>query len=107
MFKIYGSKMCPDCVNVKFNFDRYGIEYEFIDINESLRDLKAFLALRDSLPVFDHSKEVGDIGIPALVGENGEVFLSWDTYLEDRGLEVVYPGEDMAGEACSIDGKGC
>ncbi|MBQ4289523.1 MAG: glutaredoxin [Clostridia bacterium] len=107
MFKIYGSKMCPDCINVKYNFDKYGIEYEFIDINESLRNLKVFLDYRDKLPVFDHCKEIGDIGLPALVKEDGEVFLSWEKYLEEKGLEVVYPGENSAGEACSIDRKGC
>lgn len=104
MFKIYGSEMCPDCVACKLNFDTYGIEYEFIDINKRLRDLSDFLKLRDTDPVFDHCKEIGDIGLPALVREDGSVFLSWDKYLKESGFSVIGFGD---GASCSVDGKGC
>ena len=39
MLKIYGSEMCSDCVECKKNFDIYNIEYEFLDINKSLRNV--------------------------------------------------------------------
>lgn len=104
MLKIYGSPMCPDCRECKENFDANGIEYTMIDINESLRNLKEFLALRDSLPVFDHCKEVGDIGLPVLVREDGTVFLDWEGYLTENGLPIVYKER---GPVCSLDGKGC
>ena len=103
MLKIYGSRMCPDCVQCKKNFDLNGIEYEFIDINDRLHDLADFLALRDSLPVFDHCKEIHDIGLPALIKEDGEVFLNWEGYLKERGLPVIE--EEVV--ACSLDRKGC
>ena len=103
MLTVYGSPMCPDCRECKTNFDANKVEYEFIDINESLGNLSAFLKLRDSLPVFDHCKEINDIGIPALVREDGSVFLDWEGYLKEQGLPVVY----KEGAACSIDGKGC
>ena len=48
MLKIYGSEMCPDCVACKKNFDFYHIEYEFIDINKTLKNLKIFLKQRDT-----------------------------------------------------------
>ncbi len=96
--------MCPDCRKCKENFDANGVEYTMIDINESLRNLKEFLALRDSLSVFDHCKEIGDIGLPALVKEDGTVFLDWEGYLTDNGLPIVYK---ESGPACSLDGKGC
>ena len=104
MFRIYGSPLCPDCRECKANFDANNVAYEYVDINESIANLKAFLKLRDTLPVFDHSKEVGDIGIPAIVSEDGSVFLDWEGYLNVQGLPIVYK-ED--GRACSIDGKGC
>jgi len=104
MLKIYGSPMCPDCRECKENFDANGVEYTMIDINESLRNLKEFLALRDSLPVFDHCKEIGDIGLPALVREDGTVILDWERYLSDNGLPIVYK---ESGPACTLDGKGC
>ena len=104
MLKIYGSAMCPDCQECKENFDANGIEYTMIDINESLRNLKEFLSLRDSLPVFEHCKEIGDIGLPTLVKEDGTVFLDWEGYLTENGLPIVYK---EGGPACSLDGKGC
>ncbi|MBQ8979861.1 MAG: glutaredoxin [Oscillospiraceae bacterium] len=104
MFTVYGSEMCPDCVALKLNFDTYGIEYRFIDINKDLHDLAAFLAMRDGDPVFDRCREIHDIGLPALVREDGTVFLSWEKYLEEKGLAVLVPEN---GGACSIDHKGC
>ena len=104
MFKIYGSKMCPDCRECKKNFDLYNVEYEFIDINEDLHNLKDFLYLRDTDPVFNHCKEIRDIGLPALIDEEGKITLDWEGYLRDNGYDVVY-GE--TGQSCSLDGKGC
>ena len=104
MLKLYGSPMCPDCRECKANFDAHHIDYTYIDINETLGSLKAFLALRDRLPVFDRCKEAGDIGLPALQREDGSVFLDWEGYLAWRGLPVVFR---EGGAACSLDGKGC
>ena len=92
MLKIYGSKMCPDCVACKANFDYYHIDYEFIDINKDLRNLKEFLILRDTLPVFDRLKKIHDIGLPAIMKEDGSVFTDWESYLEERKkMEVSLP----------------
>ncbi len=104
MLKIYGSEMCPDCVACKKNFDLYEVEYEFIDINASLRNLKVFLDMRDHNPIFDRLKAIGDIGLPAIVKQDGEVFTDWESYLKDMGKQPVY---EQNGEACSINGKGC
>ena len=48
MIKVYGNLNCPYCVVLKENLDRNKIEYEFIDVLESLGNLAAFLKLRDS-----------------------------------------------------------
>ena len=96
--------MCPDCVQCKNNFDLYSIEYEFIDINDSLKDLKVFLDMRDHNPIFDRLKTIGDIGLPAIVKEDGEVFTDWESYLKEKGLDPIYQEN---GQSCSIDGKGC
>ncbi len=105
MFKIYGSEMCPDCVACKMNFDTNNVEYEFIDINENLHNLSEFLKHRDVNPVFNRCKEINDIGLPALMREDGSLFLDWEGYLKECGVEVVYPDNNKT--ACSIDGKGC
>lgn len=104
MLKVYGSKMCPDCKACEYNFDKYGIPYEFIDINANLKNLKQFLIYRDSEPVFDHLKAIHDIGIPACIDEDGTVFTDWEGYLREKGFEPV---EVQEGQACSIDHKGC
>ena len=104
MLTIYGSPMCPDCRECKASFDANGIEYDMIDINESLRNLKEFLSLRDSLEVFDLIKKQGGIGIPALVSEDGTITLDWEGYLTDHGFSIVYK---ESGAACNLDKEGC
>lgn len=99
MLKIYGSKMCPDCNNCEKNFKAYNIEYKYYDINESLRNLSIFLDLRDHQPVFEKWKAIGDIGIPAIVKEDGEVFTDWESYLREMGHEPIGNGQ---GTACSL-----
>ncbi|MBR2067796.1 MAG: glutaredoxin [Solobacterium sp.] len=103
--KIYGSEMCPDCVACKKNFDHYGIEYDFIDINLSLRDLKQFLIYRDHDHVFNHCKEINDIGLPALVMDDDSISLDWEGLLKEKGLTILEEEETV--EACSLDRKGC
>ena len=68
-----------------------------------MKNLKAFLKLRDTLSVFDTCKANGTVGIPAIISENG-VTLDWEGFLSERGLPVVYREN---GPVCSLDGKGC
>lgn len=98
MIKIYGMKTCPYCDYVEEQV-KGDPKFEVIDIGQHVRNMSAFMHLRDRLPVFDHSKEIGDIGIPAFVLEDGTVTLK----PEDVGLVEYNP----SGPACSIDGKGC
>ena len=104
MLTVYGSAMCPDCRECKANFEANGIEFEFIDINESLKNLKEFLKLRDHQPVFEKWKKIGDIGIPGIVSDDGKVFTDWEGYLIEKGLPIVYKEN---GQPCSLDRKGC
>lgn len=104
MITVYSSPLCPDCRECKANFDILGIAYTEIDITASMKNLKAFLKLRDELPVFDPCKANGSVGIPAIVSEDGSVTLDWERFLSAQDLPVVYREN---GPACSIDGKGC
>lgn len=104
MITVYTSPLCPDCRECRVNFEAHGIEYEAVDITESMKNLKAFLKLRDTLPAFDGCREKGSVGIPAIFGEDGSVTLDWEGYLGERGLPVVYKEN---APACSIDGSGC
>ena len=81
MLKIYGSMLCPDCVQCRKDLDKAGVPYEYLDFSEHLLHLKEFLALRDSESVFDEIRASGKIGIPCIVTEDGSVTLDWEEFL--------------------------
>lgn len=81
MLKIYGSMMCPDCVQCREDLDKAGVSYEYLDFADSLLHLKHFLGLRDREAVFADSRANGKIGIPCIVREDGSVTLSWEEYM--------------------------
>ncbi|MGN0194617.1 MAG: glutaredoxin domain-containing protein [Pseudoramibacter sp.] len=108
MLKIFGMEQCPHCRRCKGEFDAKEIEYQFIDISR-LENLKVFLKLRDTNPEFDGIRGTGQVGIPALVLEDGTVRRDWQAYLEEN---YDLKQDDSAagfeeGQACSLDGKGC
>ena len=81
MLKIYGTLRCPDCVQCKADLDRAGVGYEFLDFDTDLKLLKELLKLRDSDSVFETARKEGNIGIPAIVREDGTVTLSWEEFM--------------------------
>jgi glutaredoxin-related protein len=81
MIKIYGSMLCPDCVDCCADLDNTNIQYEFLDFAASLKNLKEFLAIRDREAVFEDVRQKGSIGIPCIVREDGSVTLSWEEFL--------------------------
>ena len=93
MIKIYGMPTCPYCDYVHEQVIGREDEFEYINISENIRNMSAFMRLRDQSPVFDHSKEIGDVGIPAFVFDDGRISID----PADAGLiEYGTPG------ACSI-----
>ena len=81
MIKVYGSMLCPDCVQCRKDLDNSGVAYEYLDFAENLLHLKEFLVIRDSDPLFENVRNEGRIGIPCIVKENGSVILEWDEFL--------------------------
>lgn len=77
MLKIYGSMLCPDCVQCREDLDKAGVEYQYLDFSESLLNLKEFLKLRDEKEPFAELKREGKIGIPCILREDGTVLLDW------------------------------
>ena len=82
MPKVYGSMLCPDCVEAKEYFEKVNYKYEFINITESMKNLKEFLALRDNRKEFEEVKKLGYIGIPAILTDDNKIILG------DEVLEV-------------------
>ena len=111
MIRIYGMHTCPDCACIEEQV-RDNDGYEIIDIGEHVRNLKAFLRLRDSSPVFDEARRNGSIGIPCFVLEDGRVTLHRHTP-EAQANAKRSPGMEDAGStaaegaSCSLDGSGC
>lgn len=81
MLKVYGSLLCPDCVACKAAFEEKGIAFEYHDFGSELPALKAFLAIRDTDPLFEDVKKSGKIGIPCILREDGSVSLDWEEFL--------------------------
>lgn len=81
MIKIYGSMLCPDCVQCRKDLDEAGVAYEYLDFSESLKNLKEFLALRDKVEIFRDVREAGIIGIPCILREDGTATLDWAEFM--------------------------
>lgn len=81
MLKIYGSMLCPDCVQCREELDKAKIEYEYLDFSDNLKNLKEFLKLRDELEIFGPLRAEGKIGIPCILREDGSVTLSWEEWI--------------------------
>ena len=61
----------------------------------NLRNMSAFTRLRDTDPVFDRCKRIGDVGIPAFVLEDGSITLDpADVGLIEYGTELACSLED-------------
>ncbi len=75
MPKVYGSMLCPDCVEAKEHFEKVNYKYEFVNITESMKNLKEFLALRDNRKEFEEIKKLGYIGIPAILTDDNKIIL--------------------------------
>ncbi|MBQ8768578.1 MAG: hypothetical protein IJZ15_02870 [Oscillospiraceae bacterium] len=81
MLRIYGSMLCPDCVQCCEELTAAGVDYEFLDFADSLIHLKEFLAIRDKGELFDTARQEGKIGIPCIVEEDGSIKLDWSAYV--------------------------
>ena len=81
MLKVYGMKICPDTVECCEALTRAGVEYEFLDFAEKTANLKAFLKLRDSSPLFDSVRQEGGIGIPCIQREDGSITFGWEEFM--------------------------
>ena len=77
MLKVYGMKICPDTVECLEALTKAGVEYEYLDFAEKTANLKEFLKLRDSSPLFDAVRQEGNIGIPCFQREDGSITLDW------------------------------
>ena len=77
---VIGSHLCPDTLYALNRLVEAKADIDF-NLSASLSDLKAYLALRESSPVFDGPKARGSLGIPCFVLEDGTVTLELEKVL--------------------------
>ncbi|MFZ7136328.1 hypothetical protein ACLSZP_07830 [Avibacterium avium] len=75
---LFFAETCPDTAPFVARLQELGVQYEPVEIQSSLGNLKRFLALRDSRAEFQAVKARGSIGIPALLLNNDSLVLDVD-----------------------------
>ncbi|MCW9716398.1 hypothetical protein [Avibacterium sp. 21-594] len=75
---LFFAETCPDTAPFVARLQELGVQYEPVEIQSSLSNLKRFLALRDSRAEFEAVKARGSIGIPALLLNNDSLVLDVD-----------------------------
>ena len=85
MIKLFVSSKCPDCPPAIDAFKKSNLNYEIIDITESMVNLKAYLKLRDFEPYFGVAKLNNKVGIPLIQKEDGSLL----PYTADLNLEEL------------------
>ncbi len=78
MLKVIGSRLCPDTAAALEKLGKDGVAFDFVDILENHDNLKVYLKLRDSHPLYENIRGTDGIGIPAFVKEDGSVTLNMD-----------------------------
>ena len=72
---VIGSHLCPDTLYALNKLCEAKADITFKNLSASLPDLRTYLALRESSPLYESVRENGSIGIPAFVLEDGTVTL--------------------------------
>ena len=68
---VVGSHLCPDTLYALNKLTEAGIEMDFKNLSASLPDLKVYLGLRDTEPMYEKVKAGGGSGIPCFILEDG------------------------------------
>ncbi len=79
---VFGSRHCPHCEPARQYLLEKGVSFEYIDISESIPNLKSFLKYRDTHPAFEEIKQDEKVGVPCFVINDGEKILFDYTVVE-------------------------
>lgn len=75
--KMYGSPLCPDCVNAKAVMKANGIndgDYEFVEVTGSMAALREFIYFREeNTKLFEPIRPYRAIGLPCFVLDDGTI----------------------------------
>lgn len=104
--KVYGTGICIDCRNYRAIQKARGFEAEYIDITENTSNLKEFLTLRDTEPMFDEVRAHNGIGIPLFINEDGRKTFDIDEAFAWIGQPTV-KDEEIVEHIISCGINGC
>ena len=79
---IIGSHLCPDTLYALHKLIDRKASVDFKNLSADLKDLKAYLSVRETEPAFEAVKKNGGIGIPFFILEDGTRTLNLDEVLE-------------------------
>jgi len=69
---VFGSKHWSGCEPAKEFLSENEVKFLYLDIAESMLNLKLFLKHRDHAPEFKEIREGGRVGVPCVVINDGE-----------------------------------
>lgn len=79
---VIGSHLCPDTLYALNKLSELHADIEFKNLSASLPDLKAYLAQRETNPIYEGVRAAGGIGIPCFILEDGTVTLDLDKAIQ-------------------------
>lgn len=77
---LFGSDKCGQCPPAKKYLENKGIDFRWVNITESMQNLREFLALRDQREEFTEIKREGYVGIPCLLTDEGKIVFDVEDY---------------------------
>lgn len=72
--KLYMSEKCPDCVDAIVILKNANIDYEEINITDSMKNLKEFFTYRDNRKEFESIVKDNKVGVPMITDGEKIVF---------------------------------
>ena len=72
--KLYMSEKCPDCVDAIESLKNANIDYEEINITDSMKNLKEFFTYRDNRKEFESIVKDNKVGVPMITDGEKIVF---------------------------------
>lgn len=72
--KLYMSEKCPDCVDAIEILKNANIDYEEINITDSMKNLKGFFTYRDNRKEFESIVKDNKVGVPMITDGEKIVF---------------------------------
>ena len=85
--RVYGSTVCPGTMRFLAILTANGVMPQFINVTGSIDHLKAFIAFRDTSPLYDGVRGSGAVGFPLVQWEDGTYTRDANAALERLGIQ--------------------